>query len=199
MRVLLHTCCGPCLLEPIDALADEGHDIEIVYANPNIHPAEEYALRRDTLLAYARERGWAVRELPYDPDCWDRAVAGLEGDPARRCRACYELRLGLVAAEAATASFDAIATTLTVSPYQDPDGIRAAGMAAAEAAGVRYLDRDYRDRYSRATTRSRELGMYRQNYCGCVYSKQEAQRGRDDRRARRKAERAGGSDGTETP
>jgi hypothetical protein len=189
VRVLLHACCGPCLIEPIDALVDEGHDIEIAYANPNIHPAEEYHRRRETLLAYARERGWSVRESPYDPELWARAVAGLENDPARRCRACYELRLGLVASEASGAGFDAIATTLTVSPYQDPDGIREAGEAAAATAGVRYLDRDYRDRYSAATVRSRELGMYRQNYCGCEYSKIEAERDREERRVRRTAER----------
>lgn len=189
MKVLLHACCGPCLLEPIDALVAEGHDVEIAYANPNIHPAQEYALRKDTLVAHAVERGWALRELPYSPERWAEAVKGLEHDPTRRCRACYELRLGMVAAEAREAGFEAIATTLTVSPYQDPEGIRQAGAQAAASAGLEYLDRDYRDRYSSATVRSRELGMYRQNYCGCVYSQEEARRDREERRARRNAKR----------
>lgn len=189
MRILLHACCGPCLLEPVDALVAEGHDVEIAYANSNIHPFPEYELRRDTLLAYAGERGWGVRELDYDPAEWARCIAGLEHDPPRRCRACYALRLDAVAREAAGSDFDAIATTLTVSPYQDSEAIAEAGRVAARAAGVTYLARDYRDRYSVATVRSRALGMYRQNYCGCVYSQAEAEAEREARRVERKAGR----------
>ena len=90
MRVALHTCCGPCLLEPFDALAAE-HDVTVVYANPNIHPVAEYRHRRDTMLEYATGHGIEVVEVPYDPVAWMRAVAGLEDDPAARCRACFEL------------------------------------------------------------------------------------------------------------
>ena len=189
MRVLLHACCGPCLIEPIDALLAEGHDIEIAYANPNIHPRAEYEVRRDTLLAYAGERGWKVRELAYDPVAWMRAVAGVEDDPPRRCAACWALRIGMVAGEAAREGFDAIATTLSVSPYQDAEGVRIAAETAARDAGVAYVGRDFRERYPEATRRSRELGMYRQNYCGCLLSDIEARAEREQRRAERRAAR----------
>jgi len=185
LRVLLHACCGPCLIEPLDALADE-HAVSVLYANPNIHPRAEYELRRDTLLRYAEEISVEVTEAPYDPVRWMAAIDGLENNPAERCRACWELRLTMAAEYAAANGFDAVATTLTVSPYQDAEGVRAAGTSAAAAVGVEYLDRDYRDLYPSATRRSREAGMYRQNYCGCLFSQFEA----EEQRAKRRAERA---------
>lgn len=183
MRILLHACCGPCLIEPYDALSAD-HSVTVCYANPNIYPPEEYERRRDTLAAYADDAGIKGFELAYEPEVWREATEGLE--KPERCRACYRLRIGLVAEEAARRGFDAVATTLTVSPYQDPEGIREAGEEVCARAGVRFLVTDFRDRYPEATRRSRELGMYRQNYCGCAPSKEEAAA----ERAARKAERA---------
>ncbi len=190
MRVLLHACCGPCLLEPFDALSAE-HEVTVLYANPNIHPAEEYRHRRDTLMAYAASNGIDVIEEPYDPVTWMRAVAGLERDRAERCRACFRLRLGIAARMAASLGMDAVATTLTVSPYQDQAAVAEAGATMAAEAGVAYLGGDFRDRYAEATRRSRELGMYRQNYCGCMLSDIEAQREREERREARRSKREG--------
>lgn len=183
MRIMLHACCGPCLLEPYDALAAE-NAVRVAYANPNIHPREEYERRRDVLLGYARERSIVVDELEYDPDVWDAAVQGVETIAEDRCRRCFRLRLGMVAEHAADQGFDAVATTLSVSPYQDPAAIADAGVDACAAAGVRFLVTDFRDRYAEATRRSRELGMYRQSYCGCRYSEHEAAEQRAGRRAR---------------
>lgn len=185
MRVMLHACCGPCLLEPLDALAED-HDVTVCYANPNIAPYDEYVRRRDTLLAYAESANIPVIEVPYQPDRWLQAVARAEGDASRRCRACFRLRLGLAAAEARRSGYEAVATTLTVSPYQDLDMIRDAGEEACAAEGVRFLVTDFRDRYPDATRRSRELGMYRQSYCGCEPSREEL----EAERARRRAARA---------
>ncbi|MHB8762371.1 MAG: epoxyqueuosine reductase QueH [Coriobacteriia bacterium] len=185
MRILLHACCGPCLLEPYDALAESAH-VAVCYANPNIQPREEYERRRDTLLAYARTRSIEVTEVPYDPSRWSQAVRGLEGDRKRRCSACYRLRLAMVAEEAARSGYDAVATTLSVSPYQDQDGIRSAGEEACAEAGVAFLVTGFRDRFPEATRRSRELGMYRQNYCGCAFSAIEAAEERAARRAARR-------------
>lgn len=184
MRVLLHACCGPCLLEPFDALSAR-HEVTVCYANPNIAPAGEYARRRDTLGDYADRAGIEWFELPYEPGRWVEAVAGL--DRPERCRACYRLRLGLVAEEAARRGFDAIATTLTVSPYQDIEGINAAGAQVCADAGIGYLPADFRERYPDATRRSRELGMYRQNYCGCAPSMAEAEAERAARKAARRS------------
>jgi len=184
VTVLLHACCGPCLLEPYDALAADA-EVVVCYANPNIHPAEEYARRRDTLLDYAGDAGIAVIELPYEPALWAEATSSAAERP-ERCRACYRLRIGMVAAEAARRGYDAVATTLSVSPYQDPEAIAEEGAAACVEAGVRFIVTDFRERYPEATRRSRELGMYRQNYCGCAPSQAEAAVEREERRAARK-------------
>jgi epoxyqueuosine reductase len=189
-RLLLHACCGPCLLEPLEALLGEADSITVVFANPNIHPAEEYRRRRDTLIEHARRVGIDVVELPYDRDAWEAQVAPLASAGEERCRACYRLRLGMAARYAAGNGFDALATTLTVSPYQHHGAIREEGQRAALSAGVTWIDRDFRDRYREATVRSRELGMYRQNYCGCVFSQEEAATQRAERKAARAAEKA---------
>lgn len=184
MRVLLHACCGPCLLEPYDAIAETA-EVAVCYANPNIYPPEEYERRRDTLLAYAEGADFDVIELPYDPQLWRDAVAAEGDDKPARCRACYRLRIGLVAHEAVQRGYDAVATTLTVSPYQDPDGIRIAGEEACRQEGIAFLVTDFRGRYPEATRRSRALGMYRQNYCGCAPSMAEAEADRAARKAAR--------------
>jgi predicted adenine nucleotide alpha hydrolase (AANH) superfamily ATPase len=190
MKLLLHACCGPCLIEPLDEFSKSATELAIVYTNSNIHPAEEYELRRDTLRAYAEELGATVVELPYDPAAWAQAVGPLADAGAERCRACYRLRLGEAAHYAAKHGYDALATTLTISPYQDPDAIRDEGRAAAASVGIEWVDRDFRDAYPEATRRSRELGMYRQNYCGCEPSSVEAQVQRAARRAGRRAAKA---------
>lgn len=190
MRLALHACCGPCLLEPLDALAAEADEVVVVFGNSNIHPAEEYERRRDTLMAYAAEIGATVVELPYEPSEWIEQVAPHGRDRAQRCRACYRMRLAQVAQWAAENGYDALSTTLTVSPYQDREIIAEEGERAAARAGIDFIRRDFRERYPEATRRSRELGMYRQNYCGCVLSEAEAQEDRERRRAERAAAKA---------
>jgi predicted adenine nucleotide alpha hydrolase (AANH) superfamily ATPase len=187
MKLLLHACCGPCLIEPLDEFSATADDLTIVYTNSNIHPAEEYERRRDTLRAYADGLGATVVELAYDPAAWAGAVGPLADAGPERCRACYRLRLGEAARYAAENDFDALATTLTISPYQDADAIRDEGLAAAAGAGIEWIDRDFRSVYPEATRRSRELGMYRQNYCGCALSDVEAQEQRAARRASKAA------------
>lgn len=192
MKVALHACCGPCLLEPFDAIDAEAERVVVVYANPNIHPAEEYQRRRDTLREYAEANAIEVVELEYDREVWDERVGIHGSDRELRCRACYRMRMGLVSSWAAENGFEYVATTLTVSPYQDAEAIIEESIDAATAAGVCYLVRDYRERYEDATKRSRELGMYRQNYCGCVYSEAEAREDRERRRAERKRKKEAG-------
>lgn len=185
MNLLLHACCGPCLIEPLDALRANADSVTILYANPNIHPAEEYERRRDAMAEYAATEGIAAVEAPYEPARWMTAVEPLAEAGPERCRACFRLRLEESARYAADHGFDAIATTLTVSPYQDGGVIAEEGRRAAEAVGVTYVHQDFRDRYPEATRRSREMGMYRQNYCGCALSDVEARQARAERRAKR--------------
>ena len=214
MKLLLHACCGPCSLEPTRILRAAGHDLTLYYANSNIAPAEEYAHRRDTLRTWAGGEGLPVVEGPYDPAAWEAtagrvgeaALAAADGDVLRvathpalreaRCRACYRLRFEEAARVASERRFDAVGTTLSVSPYQFTEVIREELERAAAAAGVRALFEDYRPFYDEATRRSRATGMYRQNFCGCRFSEAEAAAHADERaaqeaaRAAKRAERA---------
>ncbi len=171
MRVLLHACCGPCLIYPADSLRRQGLDLTVLYYNPNIHPLAEYEKRRANLLEYCQKVGLTVASGDYNVDDYFSAVVSPEAD---RCHLCYQLRLGETARQAAAGGFDAFSTTLLVSPYQKHDELRQAGEAAASAAGVAFLYEDWRAGYRAGQARARELGMYRQKYCGCVYSKEES-------------------------
>lgn len=207
MKLLLHACCGPCSLEPTRILRAAGHDLTIAYLNSNIAPAAEYVRRRDTLRAWAAGERVPVIEGAYKPEAWEAAagrvgeaaLAAAGGDVLRcameaslresRCRACYRLRFEEAARLAAEQGFDAVGTTLSVSPYQFTDVIREELERAAAQVGVNALFEDYRPFYDEATRRSREGGMYRQNYCGCRFSDAEAAAEREERRAARRAAR----------
>ena len=193
MKLLLHACCCPCTLEPLRLLLEEGHDIAIAYMNSNIHPAEEYEHRRDVLLDFVREQGLEVIEGIYDPQAWSRAAGVFGTDPDQRsdrCRACYRLRLEEACAYAAANGFEGVATTLTVSPYQYTQVIREEVERAAAQAGVAPVFEDFRPYYDEATRESRELGMYRQNFCGCRISDLEAAAERAERKEQRAAAKA---------
>lgn len=193
MKILLHACCGPCSLEPVRLLREAGHELAVYYANANIHPEAEYARRLDTLRAWARDEGIPVIEGTYDVAAWEAAAGrfGASMDTREeRCRACYRLRLEETALYAAAHGYDAVSTTLTVSPYQYTLVIEEEVCRAAEAAGIAAVFEDFRPQYDEATRRSRALGMYRQNYCGCRYSAAEAARERAERKAARAARKA---------
>ena len=187
MKLLLHACCGPCSLEPTRMLTEAGVEFAIDYTNPNIHPADEYEHRLQTLREYVAEPGGIqVVETPYETDEWER-VAGVRGtDRKSRCRACYRMRFEQVASNAQRLGFDTIGTTLTISPYQYTSIILEELERAAEAHGLQAQLRDYSSHYDEATRRSIELGMYRQNYCGCRFSIAEAAAEREQRKAERK-------------
>ncbi len=184
-RLVLHACCGPCLLEPLDALASQAEQLVVLFVNPNIHGVDEYERRRDSLFEYAESEGIEVIELEYEPERWAAEVGRFGDDIEQRCRACYRQRLAATARWAAEHGFDSFATTLTVSPYQDAAAIAEEGNLAGSEAGVTYVDRDFRDRFSEATKRSRDLGMYRQRYCGCHLSQASVERERRARKAAR--------------
>jgi len=171
MRVLLHTCCGPCAIVPIRALRDDGHDVDAAFVNPNIHPYQEYERR----LEAAREV-CAAFEVPmpfvdgYGLVPFLREVVGEEDE---RCGRCYAMRLDRTAEVAAEHAYDAFTTTMLVSTQQDHDAIRRAGEDAAAEHGVRFLYTDWRDRVMEGVRESKAMGHYRQQYCGCVYSEWE--------------------------
>lgn len=188
--MLLHACCGPCSLEPTRIFAEDGIDFVIDYYNPNIYPPEEYEHRLATLKEYvATPRRIDLIEDTYDTDAWEREVAVHGTDREKRCRACYRMRLEHVALKAEEGEFDAISTTLTISPYQFTDVILEELDAAAQRHGLKAVCRDFREHYAQATRISRDKGMYRQNYCGCRFSIAEAKAEREAAHVQRKREK----------
>lgn len=192
-RLLLHACCAPCSLEPVRLLVDEGFEPTICWTNPNIQPVAEHERRLHELRVWTREQGISLIQAEEDRALWNRAVAPIGADRARRCRACYALRLAEACRVAEAEGFTHIATTLAVSPYQLFGTCNDVLEALAAAHGLTPVIRDFRPWYPEATRRSRELGMYRQKYCGCRFSAAEAAldraRLRDERKAAKTAQR----------
>lgn len=189
--LLLHACCGPCSLEPLRLLREEGFEPTICWTNPNIQPLEEHDLRLRTLMDWARDVAHVEVVIAGDDrERWERAVAPFGFDREGRCRACYALRLSEACRTARDLGFSHVSTTLVVSPYQLFDTCREVLEGLAGAYGLTMVWRDFRDWYPTATTRSRELGMYRQNYCGCRFSAAEAAIERHEARDARKAAKA---------
>lgn len=176
-RLLLHSCCGPCSSYVLEYLT-RYFEVFLSYYNPNIQPREEYDLRLENqLCVLGRIPGVTLVPCGYDGGAYDGAVRGLEDEPegGARCTECFALRLDFAAREAKRLGCDYFATTLTVSPHKDAQRINAIGEALAGKYGVKWLPGDFkkRDGYKRSIELSREFGLYRQNYCGCLFSKTE--------------------------
>ncbi len=185
MRLLLHCCCGPCSVLVAEHFRALGHDVTTWFFNPNIHPPQELARREETMAEAARAGGAPLvrhgRHMPMGD-----FLLCLARNRGRRCHACYRLRLEEAAREAAAGGYEAFSTTLTISPHQELAAVAEIGARVAAAAGVQFLFADLREHYHTSADRARELDLYRQNYCGCVFSALE----RAERRARRAIERA---------
>lgn len=171
MKLLVHICCANCFLYPFRSLTARGISVRGFWFNPNIHPFSEYTLRLDALrrlenlwnLDIAYEDAYGLRE-------YLRAVVFNEDD---RCPVCYRMRLDAAARYAADARFDAFTTTLLVSPYQQFETIERIGRETAEKYAIPFLSEDFRPGWGEGVRVSKELGLYRQRYCGCVYSEME--------------------------
>ena len=181
-RLLLHACCAPCSSACLEYLA-RYFSVTVLFYNPNIAPEEEFSKRAQELLRL-------VRELPaenpvsavidrFDPQEFYAAVRGLEatGEGGARCEACFRLRLGRAAQYAAEHGFDYFCTTLTISPLKNAGLLNRVGEELSEIYRVPFLPSDFKKKggYARSVELSREYGLYRQNYCGCVFSQREAQ------------------------
>lgn len=171
MKILLHICCGPCAIYPVQALREAGHEVHGYFFNPNIHPYQEYLRRRDTLAQYAESI-----ELPlifakgYDLEGFLREMVFRETD---RCRFCYRLRLNQAVHVAKRGRFEAVTTTLLHSKHQNHELITEIGREAARKKRIEFFYQDFREGWKQGIARSKELGMYRQQYCGCIYSEKE--------------------------
>jgi len=172
-RILLHICCGPCATYPIERLREEEFQVTGFWYNPNIHPWREHELRRESAERYAQAVELPMIWYPdYEMVLFLREVVGHERF-GQRCQICYRLRLRRTAEIAAQEGFDAFTTTLLISPYQDQEAIRRIGEEVGEAEGVEFYFENFRRGWARGRRLARQHNLYRQQYCGCIYSEWE--------------------------
>ena len=157
-KLLLHSCCAPCSSYVLEYIA-KFFDLTLFFYNPNISPRSEFDFRLSELERFSCEAGYNAKII--------------SPEYAERCRICYELRLEKTAEEAACGGYDYFCTTLSISPYKRSDWLNEIGLSLEEKYGVKYLCSDFKKKggYKRSIELSEEYGLYRQNYCGCVYSK----------------------------
>jgi predicted adenine nucleotide alpha hydrolase (AANH) superfamily ATPase len=187
-RLLLHVCCAPCSSYVLEYLSRH-FDITVCFYNPNISPKSEYDYRANELTRLAAEmplpRPVLCRIEEYDPSAFLAIAKGLENEPegGARCTACYRLRLTETAKIAAAEQFDYFTTTLSISPLKDAVRLNTIGGELAAEYGVPYLYSDFKKRegYKRSIQLSSEYDLYRQDYCGCAFSKAEAERRKADK------------------
>ena len=171
-NILLHTCCAVCLEAVLPPLAEEGFTVTVFFHNPNIHPYREFEKRLRAVEIAAE-----VHKLPLLADKEYGLQAYLDeilGAPEGRCAACYRVRLEAAAAAASRGGFGVFTTTLLSSPHQKHGLVAAAGAAAGSEQKVEFLYRDWRDRMPHGLEAARRRSLYRQHYCGCIWSEYEA-------------------------
>jgi predicted adenine nucleotide alpha hydrolase (AANH) superfamily ATPase len=174
-RVLLHSCCAPCSGEVMEAIAASGIDYTIYFYNPNIHPREEYELRKQENIRFAEKEGVPFVDADYDTDNWFARAKGLEWEPERgaRCTMCFDMRFDRTALYAHEHGFPVITSCLGLSRWKDMDQINASGeRVAAKYPGITYWTYNWRKLggASRMVEISKREQFYQQEYCGCVYS-----------------------------
>ena len=187
-RLLLHACCAPCSSAVLEYLS-QYFAITLLYYNPNIAPLEEYQKREAELRRLVSQMKFThpVALLPcqYDGQAFVQAARGLEGEPegGKRCEACFRLRLRYTAQEAARLRFDYYTTTLSISPMKNAPLLNQLGEEIGREFGVAHLPSDFKkkDGYKRSVQLSKEYDLYRQDYCGCAFSKAQRQREKVER------------------
>ena len=179
MRILLHVCCGPCAVYPLARLREQGHAVTGLFHNPNIHPYQEFRRRMEALQQFAEGAGFPVEvDEHYGLTDFLRTVVFHEQE---RCPLCYELRLERTVQAAVAGGYDAFTTTLLYSRYQNHRLLVDKCAALADRYDMLFHYEDYRTGWQQGIDDSIRLGLYRQPYCGCIYSEQE----RYDRQLRR--------------
>jgi predicted adenine nucleotide alpha hydrolase (AANH) superfamily ATPase len=171
LKVLLHICCGICAAGALESLRLEGHEVIGFFYNPNIYPPEEYQRRLEVTQFVTEKLGVPLKIASYDPEEWHTRVIGLEQEPegGPRCAACFRLRLEKTSQSMAGYGCDAFTTTLTISPHKSAAMVNRLGTGIG---GERFLVRDFKKRngFKRAIELAKRWALYRQDYCGCVYS-----------------------------
>ena len=177
-KLLLHACCGPCSSYVVEYLS-KYFDITIYYYNPNIYPKEEYERRLDELKKFVNVFNNSVKVIEelYKEDDYNNAVNGLEhlGEKSIRCYKCYEFRMNKAAIYAKENNYDYFTTTLSISPHKNSMWINEIGEKLQNKCNIKYLFADFKKKegYKRSLELSKKYNLYRQDYCGCKYSKKE--------------------------
>lgn len=174
-KLLLHSCCAPCSSYVITYLYDY-FDITILYYNPNIYPYEEYKKRKDEQIRLISNfKGVKIIDCDYDNDIYNEVIKGLENEPERgsRCTKCFYLRLDKTGEIAKKNNFEYFGTTLTVSPYKNAKLLNEIGEDISKKYDIKWLYSDFKknDGYKKSIELSKKYDLYRQDYCGCIYSK----------------------------
>lgn len=171
-KILLHICCGPCGTASVKKLQDEGYDVVGFYYNPNIHPKEEYQKRLAEARKLADEAGITLAIPAYEPKEYFEAIKGTEENQKKRCPKCWELRLAKTAQKATELGIKEFGTTLRISPYQDQEDLLTVAKKIAKKEGLKFYEDDLVCCFRDSVSMSKEQGMYRQKYCGCIFSKE---------------------------
>jgi predicted adenine nucleotide alpha hydrolase (AANH) superfamily ATPase len=173
-KMLLHICCAPCSTAVIERLRDE-FDITGYFYDPNIHPEEEYIRRLEETKGLYNKLSIPLIEAQYDAEIWFELTEDFKHEPegGKRCELCYDMRLEKAAGFAKENGFDIFATVLSISPHKKAEAINNIGRKLAEKYGIKFYEADFKkkDGFKRSLELSREYNLYRQDYCGCVYSK----------------------------
>jgi epoxyqueuosine reductase len=170
--LLLHVCCAPCSTEVLERLKE--YSVTVFFLNPNIHPEQEYERRLAEVQRFCRRKGIPCEEGRYNPEEWSLLMRGLEDEPegGLRCERCYRMRLHATAHHA-KGSYDLISTTLTISPHKKAVVVNRIGQEIEEVTGVPFLEADWKKQagFEKSLAHSRVHGLYRQDYCGCSFSR----------------------------
>lgn len=168
-HILLHICCGPCGIYPLEKLRQGGYEVSGFFYNPNIHPADELKRRKAAVADFGRIYDIEVIFPEYRESDFFEAIKGKEEKPDR-CLLCWGRRIKETAGFAKKSGFGFFTTTLLVSPYQDQEALKKIGYDAACSAGVKFYYEDFRPGFRKAHTEAKAKGMYCQKYCGCKFS-----------------------------
>jgi len=169
MDILLHICCGPCLIYPFSRLKERGFKIKGFYYNPNLYPGEEYCRRKESLEILSKDLQLELECPEYRESDFSSAINAQENTP-QRCVICWSLRLRKTAEDAKEKAIPFFSTTLLVSPYQDHQRLKQLGEKIAQETGVDFYYEDFRVGFRQAYQEAKAKGLYLQKYCGCKYS-----------------------------
>lgn len=182
-KVLMHSCCAPCVIEQMEAMRASGIEFSVFFYNPNIHPTEEYEIRKEENIRYCEKVGIEFIDADYDTDNWFERTRGLEWEPERgeRCSVCFDMRFERTALYAHEHGYPVITSSLGISRWKDFEQINRSGVrSAARYPGVVYWTHNWRKKggAQRMIELSRREEFYQQEYCGCVYSLRDTNRWR---------------------